>query len=279
MRVVLEFLGVLRRELGLNSVEVSIEGLNNCNLRDLLIYLHKVYPKMSSAIGSDGTLNTSYIVFINGVDFMVVNGYDYVVKDGDKLTFIPISHGGSYVPDVKEVWSNLRGELGKVVLSIYEVSYDDALKLVRDLDKFQIEDCITQILPSTLIISDKQLLLASLLTFKAIDEGRNLSKKPYIEFLLRLFSNRQIFEVVNKLKEIKSSSYLLIRVCRGSKSSGLYLPTAFSEVNPSELVNRYNLEALGDVVNVYGIPEHIGLDFNKVHSLILTKISLFQYIS
>lgn len=97
MRITLEFLGVLRRELGHDSVEVFIDDLNAYSLRDLLIYLLKKYSKLSSAVNNDGTLNTSYIVFVNGVDFMIVGGYDYEVRDGDKLTFIPISHGGSYV--------------------------------------------------------------------------------------------------------------------------------------------------------------------------------------
>ncbi len=279
MKVIVELLGVLRRELDSSKVEVSLEGLKVCRLGDLLKYLLRLYPKMSSAINGDGTLNTSYVVFVNDVDFMVVGGYDYEVRDGDKITFIPISHGGLHTGNFKEVLGKLYEDLSRMRLSLRELCCEDALTLIRDIDRMQVDGCITQILPSTLIMSDKQLLLASLLTFKAIEGGKSISRKPYIEFLLRLFSKRQINEVINMLKTIKSDSYLLIRVCKGAEVLARSSHPTYPEVNPSDLFKRYNVKYIYDLIRVYDIVGEVGLDLNRVHSLILTKISLFNITS
>ncbi len=279
MKIVIELLGVLRRELGHSRVEVSLDDPNIRSLRDLLKYLLATYPKLSSAINSDGTLNTSYMVFVNDVDFMLVGGYDYEVSEGDKLTFIPISHGGSNAANVDEVWGKLCADLSRIELAVSEIRRDEALKLINEIDEVQVEGCITQVLPSTLVLSDKQILLASLLTFKAIEEGRNISRKPHIEFLLRLFSNRQISDVVNMIKDVRSSKYYVIRVCRRVGGSERYSPLMGVEVNPSELFKMFEVEGLKDLVKAYGIVGESDLDTGRAHSLILTKISLFQIVS
>jgi len=94
MKVILEFLGTLRSEFGTDSIEVFIEGSEAPTLKELLKYLLNKLPKLSAAVSYDGTLSTSYIAFINGIDYMLLGGYDYNVKDGDKITFVPITHGG-----------------------------------------------------------------------------------------------------------------------------------------------------------------------------------------
>lgn len=278
LKVIVEFLGVLRRELGVDRVEVYLEGSNKYRLRDLLLYLLSIYPKMSSAVNNDGSLDTSYLVFVNEADFMVVGGYEYEVRDGDKITFIPISHGGSKAVGVEDVWRKLCEDLSKMELKVFEISSNDALTLIRDIDKVQVSGCITQVLPSTLVLSDKQLLLASLLTFKAFEEGRNVSRKPYIEFLLRLFSNRQISDIITILKNVSSGSYLLVRVCKGVEDLSKKPIIKGSEVSPSQLFQRFNTEYIGDLIKAYGLEGDVGLDISRIHSLILTKISLFQII-
>ncbi len=96
MKIKIEFLGVLRRELGKESIEVDLgnELGESPSLRDFLKYLVSIYPKLDIAIGRDGLLTTSYMLFINGIDYMVLGGYNYKLRDLDKLTFIPIAHGG-----------------------------------------------------------------------------------------------------------------------------------------------------------------------------------------
>lgn len=278
LKVIVEFLGVLRRELGVDRVEVYLEGSKTYRLRDLLLYLLSNYPKISSAVSSDGSLNTSYLIFVNDADFMIVGGYDYEVRDGDRITFIPISHGGSEVVGVEGVWRKLCEDLSKIELEVFEISSNDALTLIRDIDKLQVNGCITQVLPSVLVLSDKQLLLASFLTFKAFEEGRNVSRKPYIEFLLRLFSNRQINDIITILKNVSSSSYLLVRVCKDVGNMCKPPIINGSEVSPSQLLQRFNTERIDDLIKAYGLEGNVGLDIDRMHSLILTKISLFQII-
>lgn len=96
MKIKIEFLGVLRRELGRESIELDLgnELGDNPSLKDFLKYLVSIYPKLEIAVGEDGHLTTSYMLFINGVDYMVLGGYDYKLRNLDKLTFIPIAHGG-----------------------------------------------------------------------------------------------------------------------------------------------------------------------------------------
>lgn len=42
----------------------------------------------------EGTVRPGVLVLVNGVDWELEGGRDYVVKDGDRLAFISTLHGG-----------------------------------------------------------------------------------------------------------------------------------------------------------------------------------------
>jgi len=279
LKIVLEFLGVLRRELGKNIIEEFLEDLRSWTLKELLVYLLNKYPKLSSVVSSDGSLSSSYILFINGVDYMLLGGYDYEVRDGDTLTFIPISHGGSNTEDIKRIWNLLTSKLNSMKLEVYEVGRDEALRIIKDLDNYQFKGCITQVLPRCLVISDKQLLLASLLTFKAVERKEMISKKKHIEFLIRLFSNRQINEVINLISKVVSEKYLLITVCLEQEGEDRTTSFNYHKVNPEELFKEFRGGDIKYIIKVYGISDDVGCDVGRIHSIILSKIALFQLIT
>ncbi len=92
MIVTVELLGVLRGRLGRDSIVKDVsEGMK---LRELLKNLREEIPELKEAVEEDGSVSSSYIIFINGVDYLLLNGEEYVLKNGDKVTLVPISHGG-----------------------------------------------------------------------------------------------------------------------------------------------------------------------------------------
>jgi len=39
-------------------------------------------------------LKSSILIMVNDMEISVLNGLETMIKDGDKLTFIPVTHGG-----------------------------------------------------------------------------------------------------------------------------------------------------------------------------------------
>jgi len=90
--ITVELLGVLRGRLGRDSIVKDVSG--GMKLKELLKNLREEVPELKEAIEEDGSVTSSYVVFINGVDYYLLNGENYVLRDGDKVTLVPISHGG-----------------------------------------------------------------------------------------------------------------------------------------------------------------------------------------
>lgn len=93
MKVEVELLGVLKSRVGSNSLIVEIPNPPT-ELKNFLKQLRINHPGMREAVDEDGSLTTSYIAFINGMDYRLLGGVDYVLKDGDRVSLVPISHGG-----------------------------------------------------------------------------------------------------------------------------------------------------------------------------------------
>lgn len=93
MRIEVEPLGVLKSRIGSDLLIVEVPNPST-ELKNFLRQLRINYPGMREAIDEDGGLTTSYIAFINGVDYRLLGGLDYVLKDGDRVSLVPISHGG-----------------------------------------------------------------------------------------------------------------------------------------------------------------------------------------
>ncbi|MEM2021849.1 MAG: MoaD/ThiS family protein [Zestosphaera sp.] len=92
MSVEVEALGVLKGRLG-GKVCVSMAG-RPVRLKDFLKQLRSELPDLREAVEEDGTPTTSYLIFINGVDYRLLGGLEYRLRDKDEISLVPISHGG-----------------------------------------------------------------------------------------------------------------------------------------------------------------------------------------
>ncbi len=90
--VILEFLGQLRTYLGKKQVSLSIE--EGFTLRDVFTEARKQYPELKEVINEEGEVSSTYLVFINGKDSELLGGLEYRPSPGDKITLVPVSHGG-----------------------------------------------------------------------------------------------------------------------------------------------------------------------------------------
>ncbi|MEM0025384.1 MAG: MoaD/ThiS family protein [Zestosphaera sp.] len=84
--------GVLRSRLGRD--EISVELGKSTKLSDFLRKLRSEMPDLREAVEEDGSLTASYIAFLNNIDYRLLGGSDYELKDGDEISLVPISHGG-----------------------------------------------------------------------------------------------------------------------------------------------------------------------------------------
>jgi len=181
---------------------------------------------------------------------------------------------------IKEIWRDLINEVNSIKVLVIDVEKDTALKLINSIDRIQVNGCITQVLPSDVVISDKQLILASLITFKSIREGFNVSKKPYIEFLVRLFANRQIRNVLENLKSVNGIKYYIIRVCLDVVKED-DIAVYGRKVPLEELMERVNDKCIKHISMMYELPEEAlksVKNISDLHLLILSKIALSVYI-
>ncbi len=92
IRVNIELHGQLRSLAG-GVKELTVEIDRGSKLREVLKTLVSKVPKLS-VLMVNGSLSRNYLVFINDVDIALLNNEDTEVNDGDRITFIPLSHGG-----------------------------------------------------------------------------------------------------------------------------------------------------------------------------------------
>ena len=137
---------------------------------------------------------------------------------------------GSIVSEAVEiVGREVISVLNKLELRIYTCNNRDFTEyLISNLERCQTPDCILQIIPKNFVVSMKHIKLAAYLAFKAFDKKRNISKKKHIELLLYLLGERQINKVIEKLRTLGRSPYLVVLACMGDGAE--------------EIVRRVNLQ-------------------------------------
>jgi molybdopterin converting factor small subunit len=75
----------LIEKVGSEKINVKAEKLSEA--------LKFLIPKLPDILDLEGKPSGNYIFLLNGADYRVF-GDDPVVKDSDKVTIIPVSHGG-----------------------------------------------------------------------------------------------------------------------------------------------------------------------------------------
>ncbi len=239
MKVRIEVYGFLRNLLGSNSVELEVqEGLS---LRDVLIKALTSFPVLKDAVKESGEVRPYFIIFVNGVDYQLVGGYDYIVKNGDSIQVLPISHGGS-----SSTLEKYLDEINSVKVSSCLVSKDLADTILSQVDSVS-DECVAQVLPKKYYYGSQYAALVAYLTLRAMRLGINVSRKKSLEYLLYYFGDRQISNVLRMLKEERAEEYVAIYACVGSTAENSPRDM-FSEIMAGCVNRPENLEKPPDEV-------------------------------
>ncbi|MEM1681247.1 MAG: MoaD/ThiS family protein [Sulfolobales archaeon] len=240
MRVKIELYGFLRNLAG--TKDVVIEVPEGSTLRELLFITSSKIPGLREAISPDGQLKPYFMLFINEVDYELLGGYDYVVRDGDSLQLLPISHGGSVKP--------LEEYLNRVSsMKVFTCLVDESLakELLNYVDIVN-SGCVAQVIPRRYYYGAKYSALVAYLTLRSMKLGLNVSKKKSLEFLLYYFGDRQIGNVLSLIKSWQDEEYVAIHACltEATETEDIFLRTISScsnkpaepERTPEEAVSR-----------------------------------------
>jgi molybdopterin converting factor small subunit len=94
MRISVEFVGSLRHASKARTLIRKLdEGMA---LKDLVYCIIKENPTLEQSLLNQRTddQKTSALVLINGREISVLQGLSTGLKDGDKIVFVPVVHGG-----------------------------------------------------------------------------------------------------------------------------------------------------------------------------------------
>lgn len=80
----------------MGEVESILRVEEKSSIRDIIKILSLKYSEnfKSKILGSHNVLNKYIILILNDEDVRSFNGLDTVLKEGDKLTFLPVIAGG-----------------------------------------------------------------------------------------------------------------------------------------------------------------------------------------
>jgi MoaD family protein len=96
LRVTVEYLGYIKQTLGITQAE-SLEIKTDASVRDLLVLLAEKHGEpFKKAIyhPEDEELKPHHILALNGLMVNLLNGLDTKIKDGDRVTIMPVVTGG-----------------------------------------------------------------------------------------------------------------------------------------------------------------------------------------
>ncbi|RLG77221.1 MAG: hypothetical protein DRO14_02625 [Thermoprotei archaeon] len=172
--------------------------------------------------------------------------------------------------------------INELTLKVF-VCHDQELvnSIIDDIEKYQTPNCILQVVPRNLIVSERHVKLAAYLTFRAFEKERNISRKKYMEMLLYLFGERQIGKVIEKMRRFGRSPYLVIVACRGVaneiteilRRNNLmlehYCSKLKSRMGEDPLEANIDINAVRNVFEICGTDDIVKAVLCKVSSLIL----------
>lgn len=96
MKVTVEYLGYIKQTLNLTQAE-TVELKTDATTRDLLAQLagkHGDPFKKAVYDPKDTALKPYHILAVNGLMMTLLNGLDTKLKDGDKVSVMPVVTGG-----------------------------------------------------------------------------------------------------------------------------------------------------------------------------------------
>ena len=94
MRVQLLFLGSLQYDIGQMQISLTLEKGSTVKFIVKTLLEDKKFEALKSFFDDSFESNRSILIFINDQDIAVLSGMSSLLQEGDKLTFIPVIHGG-----------------------------------------------------------------------------------------------------------------------------------------------------------------------------------------
>jgi molybdopterin synthase sulfur carrier subunit len=94
MKVNIKFVGSFRNLT--NKSKVTLELEEGARLKEVIGRIVEKFPKIERALIDPelGDPRPNTLIIVNGREISVLKGLDTILKDGDEVVFIPVSHGG-----------------------------------------------------------------------------------------------------------------------------------------------------------------------------------------
>jgi len=94
MKVNLKFVGSFRNLT--NKSKVTLELEEGARLKEVIGRIVEKFPKIERALIDPelGDPRPNTLIIVNGREISILKGLDTILKDGDEVVFIPVSHGG-----------------------------------------------------------------------------------------------------------------------------------------------------------------------------------------
>jgi molybdopterin converting factor small subunit len=94
MTIIVKFIGSLRNYYGENKTIFDYE--NDISIKELINLIINKKPIIKEILISpqNGEFRLNSLVLVNGVEISVLNGLETKLSHGDKITLIPVIHGG-----------------------------------------------------------------------------------------------------------------------------------------------------------------------------------------
>ena len=94
MTIIVKFIGSLRNYFGENKTTFDIE--TDISIKELINLIINKKPIIKEILISpqNDEFRLNSLVLVNGVEISVLNGLETKLSHGDKITLIPVIHGG-----------------------------------------------------------------------------------------------------------------------------------------------------------------------------------------
>lgn len=92
--VTVKFVGSLRSLVGKSKIVLKLNG--KISLREAINKVVNEFPRMKQTLIDPelGDPRPNTLIIVNGKEISVLNGLETVLKSGDEVVFVPVSHGG-----------------------------------------------------------------------------------------------------------------------------------------------------------------------------------------
>lgn len=92
--IAVRFVGSLRNITGRSKVTLNIDGTKT--LRELILAIVEKFPEAKRILIDPelGDPRPNTLIIVNDKEISVLNGLETIVKNGDEVVFVPVSHGG-----------------------------------------------------------------------------------------------------------------------------------------------------------------------------------------